>query len=155
MENVIFIVFDILNFGVLFFLWWLTLKNYKKLPQSIPIHFDVEGKADNYGNKGYSFLTPVLGAVFYFVFLYFTMHPEYSNFPVEITEANKDIQFFIMKFFMRLLLLMVLLIFLNGQDHMFRYSFDENAKPKVSFVTMLLSIIGSLIVLFIVVSLFK
>jgi hypothetical protein len=83
------------------------------------------------------------------------MHPEYSNFPVEITEANKDIQFFIMKFFMRLLLLMVLLIFLNGQDHMFRYSFDENAKPKVSFVTMLLSIIGSLIVLFIVVSLFK
>ncbi|UOU99732.1 DUF1648 domain-containing protein [Chryseobacterium daecheongense] len=151
----VFTIFDILNFGLVVFLWWFTFKNYKILPQRIPIHFDVEGKADNYGNKKYSFLTPVLGVVFYIGFFLLTLHPEDSNFPVKITEDNQSIQFFIMMFFLKWLLLLVLLIFLNNQDHMFRYAFDENAKPKASFATMIMSIIGSLIVLFIVVNQFK
>lgn len=155
MGSVIFTIFDILNFGLLAFLWWFTVKHYKTLPQRIPIHFDVEGKADNYGNRFFSFLMPVLGTVFYLGFLFLALHPEYGNFPVEITKDNQDIQFFIMILFLKWLLLLVLLIFINSQDHMFRYTFNENAKPKVSFATMLMSIIGSLIVLFIVISQFK
>jgi uncharacterized membrane protein len=155
MADILFTVFDILNFGLVVFLWWFTIKNYRALPQRIPIHFDFDGKADNFGSKRYSFLMPILGLMFYGMFIFIANHPEMGNFPVKITESNKDAQFFIMIFFLKWIFMLVLLIFLNSQDHMFRSAFDENSKPKVSMATMLLSVIASLITVFIVVAQFK
>lgn len=149
------ILFDILNFGLVVLLWWFTVTNYRSLPEKIPTHFDVEGKADQFGNKKFSFLTPALSILFYIGIFFLVRFPSAVNFPVEITEANQGIQFFIMNFFMRWLLLLVLLIFLNSQDYMFRYSHDENAKVKVSFSVMLFAVIGSLIAVFIITSQFK
>ncbi len=155
MGDLLLVLFDIFNLGLVLFLWWFTLKNYKTLPEKIPIHFDVEGKADKFGNKKKSFLTPTLGVIFYIGIFLVGCSPTAANFPVEITAANRENQFFIMSFFVRWLLLLVLLIFLNSQDYMFRYSFDENAKLRVPFSTMLFTVIGSLIVVFIVSSQFK
>nr|WP_314495375.1 DUF1648 domain-containing protein [uncultured Chryseobacterium sp.] len=149
------ILFDILNFGLVVLLWWFTATNYKSLPEKIPTHFDVEGKADQLGNKKFSFLIPALGILFYTGIFFLVRFPTTVNFPVEITEANQGIQFFIMNFFMRWFLLLVLLIFLNSQDYMFRYSYDKNAKVKVSFSTMLFAVIGSLIAVFVITSQFK
>lgn len=155
MENILLGIFDILNFGLLVFLWWFTIKHYKLLPQIIPTHFDFDGKADNFGSKKYSFLTPAVLTVLYFFFAYLVSNPEASNYPVEITEENKNAQFLIMKIFVRWLLLLISLIFLNSQDYMFRYSRDEEAKPKIAMSSALFSVIGSLIVLFIFVGIFK
>ena len=155
MEDVLFIVFDLLNLGLVIFLWWFTIKNYKALPQRIPIHFDVEGKPDNFGSKKYVFFTPILSLVFYIGIFFLIRSPESANFPVEITDANRDVQFFIMNFFIRWLFLLIGLIFLNSQDFTFRYASDEDAKVKVPFSTMLLSIIGSLIAVFIITAQFK
>ncbi|WP_294220496.1 DUF1648 domain-containing protein [uncultured Chryseobacterium sp.] len=155
MENILFTVFDILNFVLLVFLWWFTVKQYKSLPQVIPIHFDFDGKADNFGNKKYAFLMPAVLTGLYFLFAYVVRSPESSNYPVEITEANKNAQFLIMEIFVRWLFLLITLIFLNGQDYMFRYSKDEKAKPRVAVSSTLFSVIGSLIVLFIFVGVFK
>jgi uncharacterized membrane protein len=151
MENILFTIFDIFNFGLLIFLWWFTVKHYKSLPQIIPVHFDFDGK---FGSKKYSFLMPVLATVLYFLLGYIVREPEFSNYPVEITEANQDAQFLIMKIFLRGLLVLILLIFLNIQDYMFRYSFDENAKPRVSLPAIIF-VIGSVMLLFIFVGLFK
>ncbi|MDR6405791.1 MULTISPECIES: DUF1648 domain-containing protein [Chryseobacterium] len=155
MENILLTIFDICNFGLLVFLWWFTVKNYKTLPQTIPVHFDFDGKADNFGSKKYSFLMPVLLAVFYFLFAFVVRSPESTNFPVEITKDNQDAQFLIMGVFIRWLFTLVTLIFLNNQDYMFRYSFDGNAKPRVPMATAIFAVIGSLIVLFIFVGIFK
>lgn len=155
MENILFIIFDIFNFGLLVFFWWFTLKHYKALPERIPVHFDFDGKADNFGSKMYSFLTPLLGTALYGFFVYALRHPETANFPVEITDQNKDAQFLIMEIFLRWLFVLVMLIFMNGQDYMFRYSFDENVKPKAPLSTAILSLIGSLIFLFIFIAIFK
>ncbi|WP_415329073.1 DUF1648 domain-containing protein [Chryseobacterium sp. MMS23-Vi53] len=155
MENILFIIFDVLNFGLLIFLWWFTVKHYKTLPQTIPIHFDFDGKADNFGSKKYAFLMPVMLVALYFLFAYIVRTPESSNYPVKITAENEEAQFLIMKIFIRWLFLLISLIFLNSQDYMFRYSFDENAKPKVAMSTSIMSVIGSLIILFIFVGLFK
>jgi hypothetical protein len=57
--------------------------------------------------------------------------------------------------FIRWLFTLVTLIFLNSQDYMFRYSFDGNAKPRVPMATAIFAVIGSLIVLFIFVGIFK
>ncbi|NML68390.1 DUF1648 domain-containing protein [Chryseobacterium sp. RP-3-3] len=155
MENIIFTIFDIFNFGLLIFFWWFTLKHYKILPKRIPVHFDFDGKADNFGSKIYSFLPPLLGTAFYCMFIYSLNHPETANFPVEITDQNRTTQFLIMETFLRWLFTLIILIFMNGQDYMFRYSFDENVKPKVPLSTAILSVIGSLITVFIFVAIFK
>lgn len=155
MENILFLIFDIFNFGLLVFFWWFTVKHYKTLPARIPVHFDFDGKADNFGSKLYSFITPVLGTVVYFFFVYALRHPENANFPVEITEQNRNAQFLIMETFLRWLFVLVMLIFMNGQDYMFRYSFDDTVKPRVPLSTAILSVIGSLMVVLILVGLFK
>lgn len=155
MENILLGIFDILNFGLLVFLWWFTVKHYKALPQTIPTHFDFEGKADNFGNKKYSFFTPLFLTVLYFFLAYMVRTPGSSNYPVQITGENEYAQFLIMKIFLRWLLLLISLIFLNSQDYMFRYARDKEAKPKVALSSALFSVIGSLIVLFIFIGVSK
>jgi uncharacterized integral membrane protein len=89
------------------------------------------------------------------MFVYTLRHPETANFPVEITDQNKDAQFLIMEVFIRWLFVLIMFIFMNSQDYMFRYSFDESVKPRVPLSTAILSVIGSLIVVFIFVAIFK
>lgn len=155
MGDALFIVFDLLNLGLVIFLCWFTLKKYQSLPQRIPTHFDVEGKADNFGNKKYFFLSPILSVILYIGIFFLVRSPDIANFPVEITDTNRDVQFFIMNFFIRWLFVLIVFIFLNSQDYTFRYTFDENAKSRVSFSTMLFSMIGSLIAVFIISAQFK
>lgn len=155
MEDIFLLIFDVFNFGLLVFLWWFTIKHYRNLPQTIPVHFDFEGKADNFGSKKYVFLMPAILTAIYCFFIIIARNPELANYPVSITEANEYAQFLITAFFFRWLFLLISLIFLNMQDYMFRYSFDENAKPKVTLSASVFSVIGSLIVLFIFVGVFK
>ena len=69
MESILLLLFDIVNFGLLAFLWWFSIKNYKILPETIPIHFDFDGKADNFGSKKYFYLMPAVLTVIYFLFV--------------------------------------------------------------------------------------
>jgi uncharacterized membrane protein len=155
MENILLTIFDIFNFGLLVFLWWFTVKHYKILPQTIPVHFDFDGKADNFGSKKYFFLMPVLGTVFFILFAYVVRDPGSANFPVKITPENKHVQFLIMKIFIRWLYALIMMIFLNTQDYMFRYSFDKNAKPKIKMTTAILSVLVSVMAVFVITSQFK
>ncbi|WP_343643694.1 DUF1648 domain-containing protein [Chryseobacterium sp.] len=141
MENILFTIFDILNFGWVAFLWGFTLKNYNTLPERIPVHFDMEGKADGFGGKMYAFLMPVLALGLYAVFTYGTRHPEDTNFPVEITDQNISAQFLIMKIGLRILFVVLAMVFLNLQDYMFRYAVDDKAKPRISMATIFLSVV--------------
>ncbi|MCJ7933517.1 MAG: DUF1648 domain-containing protein [Chryseobacterium sp.] len=155
MENVLLTIFDVFNFGWVVFLWWFTMKNYNDLPQRMPIHFDLNGKADRYGHKIYAFLMPFLCIIMYALFLLITKHPEDSNFPVELTEQNKEAQFLIMKIVLRVLFMLIMIVFLNTQDYMFRYSFDENVKPRISMMLTILTIIGFVPLILIITHIFK
>ncbi|WP_433625587.1 DUF1648 domain-containing protein [Chryseobacterium cucumeris] len=141
MENILFTIFDIFNFGSVVFLWWFTLKNFNTLPERIPVHFDMEGKADGFGGKMYAFLMPVLALGLYALFVYGLRHPEDTNFPVEITAQNMNAQFLIMKIGLRILFLFLAVIFMNIQDYMFRYAVDDQAKPRITFATIFLSVV--------------
>ncbi|GAA4149087.1 hypothetical protein GCM10022217_00560 [Chryseobacterium ginsenosidimutans] len=155
MENILFTIFDIFNFGLLVFLWWFTIKHYKTLPQTIPVHFDFDGKADNFGSKKYSFLMPVLATAFFILFAFTIRDPASANFPVKITKENEWVQFLIMKIFIRWLFVLITLIFLNSQDYMFRYSCDENVKPRVPMTTAILSVLVSVMIVLIITAQFK
>ncbi|MCY0970341.1 DUF1648 domain-containing protein [Chryseobacterium wangxinyae] len=155
MENILFLAFDVINFIFLIMLWWITFKNYKVLPSVIPTHFDVEGKADRFGNKKWMYLMPIFGTIAYFGFLVILNYPEAVNFPVDITEENKDHQVSIMMFFMKWLLTLVLITLLNNQDYTIRYSFNENAKTRIPFWLPLVLIFLSFIATIILASVFK
>ncbi|GAA5100217.1 hypothetical protein GCM10023210_38460 [Chryseobacterium ginsengisoli] len=155
MENILFAIFDIFNFGLVVFMWWFTVKNYKTLPKTIPVHFDFDGKPDNFGSKKYSFLLPVLAVALYALFAFVVRDPESANFPVKITPENEYAQFLIMKIFIRWIYFLIMMIFLNSQDYMFRYSFDENAKPRIPMTTAILSVLVSVMFVFIITAQFK
>lgn len=131
MESAVLIILDILNSLLVLFLWIYTFRTYKKLPEKIPTHFDFEGKPDHFGKKKFAFFLPILSSIFYVAFFFITQNPENGNFPIELTKANYEIQYFIMTLVMKWLLLLVLLLFLNLQDYIFRYSFNSESKARV------------------------
>jgi len=155
MGNIVFLAFDIISFALVILLFWITFKNYKTLPAIISTHFDLEGKADRFGNKKFAFLMPVFGMIVYLFFFIMLNYPETTNFPVEITENNKDHQILITTCFMKWLLMLVLVIFLNNQDYTIRYSFDQNAKIRIPFWLPLIIIFLSFIASVILTSVFK
>lgn len=143
------IILDVFNLLLILFLWVYTFKTYKKLPEKIPTHFDFEGKPDHFGTKRFAFLLPVLSTVFYLAIFFITQNPESGNYPIQLTKANYEIQYFIMIILMKWLLFLVSLLFLNLQDYIFRYSFDATAKARVHillfipiiFVSVMIAII--------------
>ena len=50
---------DGFSMALVIVLWSYTILNLKKLPEIIPIHFDLEGKPDNYGAKYFIFFLKV------------------------------------------------------------------------------------------------
>ncbi|WP_062702259.1 DUF1648 domain-containing protein [Chryseobacterium indologenes] len=155
MEHILLTAFDILNFGLVIFFWRFTLKQYKTLPEKIPVHFDFYGKADHFGGRKFAFLMPGVASALFIAITFIIRYANAVNFPVEITEQNKDAQFLIMEIFVRWIITLVLLILMNLQDYMFRYTLDENVKPRVPFGGAILAIFGSMIIVFIFIGLFK
>lgn len=137
MGVIFFYLFDFLNLLIVLLLWVYTIRMYKKLPEKIPTHFDFEGKPDQFGKKRFAFFLLVLSVVFYITFIVITQNPENGNFPIQLTEANHEIQFFIMVLMLKWLLFLVVLMFLNIQDYMLRYSLDSQAKAKVHILLFL------------------
>lgn len=153
MGDVIFTVLDVLNLLIALLLWIYTFRMYKKLPEKIPTHFDFEGKPDHFGSKKYALLLPILSSIFYVVFFFITQSPENGNFPIELTKANYEIQYFIMILVLKWLLFLVSLMFLNLQDYMLRCSIDLQSKARVHillfipiiFVSVMVAIIAAYI----------
>lgn len=131
MGTTIFTILDILNLALVLFLWIYTLRMFKKLPEQIPTHFDLQGEPDKFGKKRFIYFMPILSLVFYVGFMFITRNPESGNFPVEITADNSQTQFFIMILLMKWLLFLVLLMFLNIQDYSIRYSLNPDSKQRI------------------------
>lgn len=131
MGSIIYTFFDVMNLVLILFLWIYTVRVFKKLPEKIPTHFDFEGKPDSFSGKRFIYFLPILSLIFYIAFYFITRNPESGNFPVEITRANDETQFFIMILLMKWLLFLVVLLFLNLQDYTIRYSFNADSKARV------------------------
>ena len=49
----------------LFALWYLMAVNYDKLPETIPVHYNTSGKADNFGGKETILALPVIATILF------------------------------------------------------------------------------------------
>ncbi|MFS4417006.1 DUF1648 domain-containing protein [Maribacter sp. 2307ULW6-5] len=77
--------------------WWLVLFHfvlagvlYATAPETVPTHFNMEGKPTNFGHKANLWVLPVLNAVLYYFLLKLStqMKPWHYNYPVKVTDAN-------------------------------------------------------------------
>ena len=93
--------------------WLLTLWHYPSLPNEIPIHFGLSGQADRWGDKGMIFFMPFLGSFLTFIILFISQHPQTFNYPVKITEENKERQAVLAQQMTHYLLLVINLLFLS------------------------------------------
>ena len=74
-------------------LWGLTTFAYFNLPNTIPIHFGISGKPDNYGSKATLYVMPVLGTIIFYGLTILNKHPDIFNYMMPITEENAPRQY--------------------------------------------------------------
>lgn len=61
------------------------------LPERVPIHFTWQGIPDRYGKRGSLLFEPVLGLLVLILMMFCEHIPaEWCNFPVEVTEENRE-----------------------------------------------------------------
>lgn len=105
-----------LTLFLLIAMWLYTAMKFGYLPDSVPHHFNALGEPDSWGSKGVIFLGPGIGLGSYLL-LYFIskVSPEYYNYPVKITEANKEYQYALSRILLKVtnLWMMILMAFIT------------------------------------------
>lgn len=125
---------DGFSLALIIILWSYTIYNFKKLPKIIPIHFDLEGKPDNYGAKYFIFLLPIIGILIYF-FLSYNIK-EINNYPVKITQENREIQYTIGLLAVKSITAYILFIFFMFKKKNVAFALNKDAK-KVPIISLL------------------
>lgn len=69
--------------GFLFFSW-------KTIPNTVPKHFNAAGVPDAYGSKAILIFEPILALLLWGLFAFIRHVPGAWNFPVSVTEKNKE-----------------------------------------------------------------
>ena len=77
----------------LLFMWMFTYFHYEHLPGNIPIHFDLSGNADNFGNKNSLWLLPIIVTIFILLLRMLSRYPHKFNYISKITNENAERQY--------------------------------------------------------------
>lgn len=75
--------------------WTYTIVVFRKLPDSIPSHFNELGEPTDYKQKFTLFLLPSISTIIVAVLTIFNQKPHLFNYPIEITEANARNQYYL------------------------------------------------------------
>lgn len=73
---------------LLVLLWVGTISFFSNLPDQIPSHFNVAGQADDFRNKKYIFILPIIATAVYVGLTMLNKYPHIYNFPVTVTREN-------------------------------------------------------------------
>ncbi|MGS0747731.1 DUF1648 domain-containing protein [Halpernia sp. GG3] len=136
---------DGFNYALLGILWIYSVLQFKKLPKIIPVHYDLNGNPDSFGNKIWFFILPTVAILIFALISYTQKDISTVNFPFKITESNKGNQIFIMQLFLKLLPIIVLILFLNIQKNTFKYSTENDYQGKFSNSKFLISIFALIV----------
>lgn len=84
---------------------------YPTLPDTIPIHFNSQGEADDWGHKAFVFLTPIFTIALFVPLYIVSKKPHIFNYPIEITKNNASRIYPVARLFMTILNFECALIF--------------------------------------------
>jgi uncharacterized membrane protein len=95
----------------LIILWGTAIYHYRSLPDTIPIHFNYKGEADNFGNKQTVWLLPGLGTGLFVLLTLINRIPHQFNYIIKITEGNAAFQYALAQRLLRYLKLIIICLF--------------------------------------------
>lgn len=64
--------------------------HWPDLPSRVPVHFDLTGHPDGFGSKTLLLLLPATAVLLYVVLTVVARYPAYFNFPVPVTDFNRQ-----------------------------------------------------------------
>jgi len=73
--------------------WFAVFYRYNHIPDVIPIHYDIDGSIDNYGNKIFIFISPILATTIYLGLFFGVKKPHKFHYNVTITTENAERQY--------------------------------------------------------------
>jgi len=74
--------------------WIISVVAYNLLPDNVPIHYGMNGKADNWGSKINIFVIPFISMVLIFGISILNKFPHKFNYPVKVTDENAQKLYF-------------------------------------------------------------
>jgi uncharacterized membrane protein len=86
-------IFEILGWLSLLIMWVYALLKYSTLPDSIPIHFNGEGRPDEFGSKATIFMFTGIGTFIFIVLTILNKYPQSFNYLDKITPENAQLQY--------------------------------------------------------------
>jgi len=84
---------------------------YFKLPDLIPLHFNLDGEAVTFGSKKFIFIFPGISLFEYILLTALCQCPHKFNYIVKITEDNADTQYNLAQNFLRFLKCLAIILF--------------------------------------------
>ena len=84
--------------------------NWGQIPDQIPTHFTITGEPDAYGGKPMLIFLVVISWVMFFTFTISVKYPRMWNFPVEVTDENREVLFAIARFMMEILKFLIVIL---------------------------------------------
>ena len=65
---------------------WIQFDNRAE----VPLHFNAQGEVDRWGDASTALLLPAITLMLYGLLTWLQRHPRWCNYPVEITDANRE-----------------------------------------------------------------
>jgi uncharacterized membrane protein len=103
-------VFELLGWFALLVIWVLTIVNFNKLPDIIPIHYNGAGEADGFGGKANFLTLPIIATILFVGLTLLNRVPHIFNYPTNITKENAIRQYTIATRLIRYLKLILVVI---------------------------------------------
>ena len=141
-------VLEAASFLVIVASWIVLLLNFAEIPETVPVHFNLQGEADRFGSKNELFLVQGIASVLYAGMVVLALFPQAHNMPTTLTEENKEEKWKLSAQFIRVVNLVVSSIFLSltvTSVHNALIGVDDQ-NPATLFV--LLGILGVAIVIY-------
>ncbi len=88
---------------LLLFMWINVISALSDLPEIIPSHFDIHGKANSHGSKYTLVVLPIVATALFVFLQILTKFPHKFNFPYKITERNAYVSYKLSVLFLRIL----------------------------------------------------
>jgi uncharacterized membrane protein len=146
-------VLEFIAFTFLLILIIIPFIYYSKLPEKIPVHFNIAGEPDKYGNKSSLWLLPLTGTIMYIGFTILEAFPQIYNYPVKITPENIVKQYRLATRLIRILKSVILIIFSYLSFQTINTASGATSGLDKSFLPISLLITFGVIIIYIVRSL--
>ena len=134
-------VLKVVSFVVLILIWIFTIVNFKNLPETIPIHYNIDGTPDGFGPKSTIWFETTLTTALFLFLMYVSKKP---NFPLLNIPQNIKKKPILTEFIVSILLLIIMLIFAD-----INYENIQNALGKTNGLSSIIHYLLGLVFIFV------